>query len=121
MVITSYSQPANRSIGGIPVQHHFTTEDYQGGIQNWDLALSQSGLIYAANNSGLLEFDGNRWATYNFTSNTRMICVNTTDPKRIYVGGQNVMGYFEHDDKGILNYHSIIELIEDSITSINII
>ena len=52
-------------IRSVPVSKHFDSGDYPGGTQSWSFDQSSTGILYAANNSGLLEFDGNNWNNYN--------------------------------------------------------
>ena len=43
---------------------NYTIDDYKASCQNWDIHVSENGVLYAANNSGLLEFDGNTWQRF---------------------------------------------------------
>lgn len=43
---------------------NYTINDYHASCQNWDVYVSEHGALYVANNSGLLEFDGNTWHLY---------------------------------------------------------
>ena len=40
---------------------NYSVKEYKASCQNWDISVSYNGFIYAANNSGLLSFDGNNW------------------------------------------------------------
>ena len=58
--------------------------EYGGGTQNWTITRDNNGWIYAANNSGLLQFDGYSWHLF---SNGMIIRTAYHDGKeRIYVG-----------------------------------
>ena len=48
----------------VPLKKHFSSIDYQGGIQSWAFDQDTLGILYVANNIGLLEFDGNTWTKY---------------------------------------------------------
>ena len=48
----------------IPLKEHFDPNDYNGGIQNWAFDQNSEGILYVANNDGLLEFDGREWNKY---------------------------------------------------------
>ncbi|UJH92758.1 hypothetical protein LZ575_10130 [Antarcticibacterium sp. 1MA-6-2] len=43
-----------------PIQN-YTSLEYSAASQNWDLAIDSTGIIYAANNDGLLIYDGQQW------------------------------------------------------------
>jgi len=80
---------------GLPLVHNFTTEDYQAGIQNWDLYQDPLGLLYVANNFGVLIFDGEHWKKISLEGNTRTRAVYVSEDQRIYLGGQGNFGYLE--------------------------
>jgi DNA-binding CsgD family transcriptional regulator len=83
--------------------------EYQAGIQNWDIAQDKRGLLYIANNFGLLEYDGNRWELYRVRNGTKVRSVALDGRGRIYVGCQNDFGYFFPDSRGRLTYTSLAD------------
>lgn len=85
--------------------------EYGGGTQNWTITRDNNGWIYAANNSGLLQFDGYSWHLF---SNGMIIRTAYHDGKEhIYVGAFNNFGYFSPDEKGAMHYHSLSDSLED--------
>ncbi len=102
---------AQVKFSGMPFITHFTSADYNGGIQNWDIKQDNRGFIYVANNFGLLEYDGNDWRLYTFNNNTRLRSIYIADDNRIYVGGQSQIGYLSANEQGKLIYHSLNPLI----------
>ena len=70
----------------IPLTTTFNTNDYDGGIQNWDIKEDKRGFIYVANNFGLLEYDGVSWRRYVVQNNTRLRSVFVDMDGRIYGG-----------------------------------
>ena len=46
---------------GLPDVINYTKQSYNGGLQNWDIKQDKNGIIYVANNEGLLSFDGTHW------------------------------------------------------------
>ena len=42
----------------VPMVNSYTTDVYGAGTQNWGIVQQKNGWIYAANNYGLLEYDG---------------------------------------------------------------
>ncbi|MDR1341711.1 MAG: hypothetical protein LBK18_00480 [Prevotellaceae bacterium] len=77
------------------------------GFQTWMITQAENGWIYAANNNGLLEFDGVSW-TLHHVPNGVVRSVQIIDGK-IYVGGSAEFGYFEPDSAGRLTYQSLSE------------
>lgn len=49
---------------GLPGMRNFQRSEYNCGTQNWAVAQAPNGMVYFANNEGLLEFDGQHWTTY---------------------------------------------------------
>ena len=65
MMQNGISQNRNSiSLRDIPLHKHFDVGDYKGGIQSWSFDQDSSGILYVANNYGLLEFDGVKWTKY---------------------------------------------------------
>ncbi len=93
---------------------NFTPTMYSGGTQNWQLCQQENGWIYAANNYGLLQYDGVDWRLFGLRNSTviRSIALDTTG--YIYAGGTNEFGYFAGNDKGGFQYHSLSDSLPDA-------
>jgi DNA-binding CsgD family transcriptional regulator len=85
----------------VPLNKYFNPEVYKGGIQNWAFDQDSSGILYVANNVGLLEFDGSRWSMYDVPECTKVRSVKVDKQNRIFAGGQGQMGYFEMSTHGL--------------------
>lgn len=96
---------------GIPAVVNYTKQVYNAGSQNWGIAQGKNGIIYFANNDGLLSFDGNFWRRYYLPNKTKVRSIAVDKNNRIYVGGQSEIGFFAADEKGTLNYTSLMPLI----------
>ena len=48
-----------------PIVKQFVKQEYGASNQNWSVAQDSKGLMYFANNKGLLQFDGNHWELIN--------------------------------------------------------
>ena len=96
---------------GIPPMRGFSKKVYQGGTQNWDAAQDSRGVMYWANNDGLLQFDGTNWACFPVANHTIVRSVAIDQRDRIYVGAQSEIGYFSPSPNGCLTYHSLVELL----------
>lgn len=92
---------------GLPDVINYTKQDYAAGLQNWDIKQDQNGIIYFANNEGLLSFDGNSWNLYPLPNKTVVRSVSISQDGKIYVGGQDELGYFSPNNNGVLTYHSL--------------
>ncbi len=97
----------------IPQIINYNSDQYKGGLQNWSIAQDTYGIMYFGNNEGLLTFDGRYWNIHPLPNATVVRSVAIDQNNRIYVGGQDEMGYFEADDKGVLHYHTLVNLIPE--------
>jgi len=95
----------------LPPINKFTPEDYDGGNQNWMIAQTPNKIIYAANNEGLLEYNGADWKIYPSPNNTIIRAITVVD-NRIYSGSYMEFGYWQKDDFGSLKYHSLVPLLD---------
>ncbi|MEM7104826.1 MAG: two-component regulator propeller domain-containing protein [Bacteroidota bacterium] len=96
---------------GTPFIRNFSKKAYHGGTQNWDIGQNDRGVMYFANNEGLLIFDGERWDLLPLSNRTIVRSLAVGENGRIYVGGQNEFGYFEPSQNGILFYTSLMSLL----------
>ena len=96
---------------GLPEVINYSKQNYNAGLQNWDIRQDKNGLIYVANNEGLLSFDGMYWNIYPLPNKTIVRSVEIGLDNRIYVGGQDELGYFVPSENGVLQYHSLTSLI----------
>ncbi|WP_143960925.1 triple tyrosine motif-containing protein [Litoribacter populi] len=104
---------------GLPFSKYYSSEEYQGGIQNFSIAQSETGLIYVANNFGLLEYDGTTWRRYSLPNSTKVRDVVIDDSGKILTSGQADFGYFSPDRKGNLEFFSLIEKIPSKLQNVN--
>ncbi len=95
----------------VPLVRTFTPDDYGAGTQNWALLQQQNGWIYAANNYGILEYDGSRWELYGIGNSTVVRAIATDSSGAIYAGGTDEFGVFRSDGHGTLTYRSLVENI----------
>ena len=92
----------------LPLINQFVPEDYNGESQNWSINQANNGFVYAANNKGLLEFNGATWNLYPTPNETIMRSVKTVGDK-IFTGFYMDFGFWKRDEYGILNYTSIVK------------
>ena len=96
---------------GFPEVINYTRQEYKGGLQNWDITQDRNGIIFIANNEGVLSYDGKYWQQYPLPNKTIVRSIQTDSLGRIYVGGQDELGYFAAGKNGFLEYHSFTALI----------
>jgi hypothetical protein len=109
-ILLSGSLRAQNTIG-LPEIRNYGKQAYRAGTQSWQIKQDSAGILYFANNDGLLIFDGNYWRTYALPNKTIVRSVTLGANGRIYVGGQDELGYFAPNKNGALQYHSLKLLI----------
>jgi len=98
---------------GLPEIINYSKHIYGGGTQNWDIQQDVNGIMYFANNEGVLSFDGTHWRIYPLPNKTIVRSIAIGKDKRIYAGGQDEIGYFSPDSTGILVFTSLKHLIPE--------
>lgn len=96
---------------GLPDVINYSKQSYAAGLQNWDIKQDKNGIIYIANNEGLLSFDGRYWTLYPLPNRTIVRSVEIGTDHKIYVGGQDELGYFAPAENGRLVYHQLDDFI----------
>lgn len=94
---------------GIPFITNFPPDIYKGSGQNWDVVQDNRGVMYFANNEGVLEFDGITWRLIETVSLVRSLARDNNG--RIYVGMTGDFGYLQTDSLGRFQYKSLKDKI----------
>ena len=90
----------------LPPVLNYAPQEYHGENQNWTISQAKSKIIYVANNKSILEFNGAKWKRYPSPNETVIRSVNVIGDK-IYTGAYMDFGYWQKDDTGLLQYHSL--------------
>jgi len=98
---------------GIPNIINHIRQEYRAGSQNWDVKQDANGILYFANNDGLLSYDGTFWRLYALPNKVIARSLAIAGDGKIYVGGQEEFGYFSPGANGELAYTSLKPLIPD--------
>jgi len=107
IIHTLYSQDT-----GFKYFKNYNYKEYDHQAQNWGMVQDKNGIIYAANHGGVLEFDGVSWRVIEVPNYTvRSLAMD--EQGRIYIGGNNELGYLEPDAKGALSYQSLRDRVKN--------
>ena len=104
--ITALSKAQNTI--GLPEINNFQKIQYKAGLQNWDVRQDQRGVMYIANNEGMLSYDGSSWTLHPFPNKTIARSLEIVSEDTIYVGGQGELGLFSSERLGTLIYTSLL-------------
>ena len=92
---------------GLPDVINYSKQAYSAGLQTWDIKQDKKGIMYFANNEGLISFDGKSWKLYPLPNKTIVRSVAIGIDQKIYVGGQDELGFFSPNVNGELQYNSL--------------
>ena len=98
----------------LPPIENYSSKIYGAENQNWSISQSDENYIYVANNSGLLEFSGEKWRLYPSSNNTVLRSVNCVGDK-IYTGAYMEFGFWSKNNFGNLEYTSLSEKLKESL------
>lgn len=110
-LLSALSGGASVAVPSLLIQN-YTVDDYKASCQNWDLAVSYDGILYVANNSGLLTFDGNTWQIYPLPDKSAVKQV-TYRNDTIYTAGPSSRGFWTPDNRGKMRYRPLDALPSD--------
>ncbi|KIC89755.1 triple tyrosine motif-containing protein [Flavihumibacter sp. ZG627] len=110
MILLSFHGMAQNTIG-LPQIINYSKTDYHGGTQTWDIRQDSSGVLFFANNEGLITYDGTYWKNFPLPNKTIMRSLALDHQGRVYTGGQGEIGFFQPDKAGFLLYESLLEFI----------
>jgi len=96
---------------GPPVLRVFSPKEYDAADMNWAVVQGPRGLIYAANDSGVLEFDGVRWRLIPVANGSTVRSLAVDAAGRILVGAVGELGALEPDAAGQLRFVSWLDRI----------
>src|SRR5688572_13796975 len=100
---------------GKPPVHNYHPRAYGAEPQTWDVLQADSGIMYFANNAGVVEYDGRAWRLIELPSRLDVRWL-VKDPRgasspfagRIYVGATGDFGYLAPDAAGQLQFRSLL-------------
>ncbi len=104
-VFQSFSQIKNI---GIPYILNYSKDIYKGEKQNFAITQDKRGIMFFANQGGIIEYDGANWRMI-YTPNKSTVRSFATDSLgRIYVGAIGDFGYLKVNKKGEMQYVSLL-------------
>jgi len=98
---------------GTPFIRNYNRSNYNAGSQTWDIEQGNNGMMYFANNDGLLEFDGYFWKIYPLPNNSIVRSIKNGNDSILFAGGFNEFGFYRLDKMGGASYTSLIELLPE--------
>ncbi len=104
---------------GLPFIQSFTPEQYGALGQNTDIIQDKDGIIYIANQGGILEYDGVSWRLHEHPDGIQPLSLAITKDDDIYAGFTMDLCKFVEDSLGIRKFVSLLDNLPDSLQKIN--
>ncbi len=92
-----------------PFVKNYTPKDYNAFFQNWDAVQDKKGVMYFANNYGVLVFSGNKWDVVGAPNGSIIRSLVLNSDGKVVAGGYNEIGIIESDELGNPVFSSITE------------
>lgn len=101
---------------GLPFITNFDLDQIGvGGEQNWDIVQDNRGIVYFANQNGVLEYDGNSWRRISVNNNGVMsLSVDAKGIIHVATSGTE-FGYLAPNEIGELEYVSLNKYLSDTL------
>ena len=97
-----------------PYSLSYSGADYDASSQNWCTIKDKHGVMFFANTSGVLSFDGNNWNLIKVTANAavKSLAIDTAS-NTIYVGAKGDFGILQNNEVGAYEFKSLKEMIPE--------
>jgi serine phosphatase RsbU (regulator of sigma subunit) len=111
--LSGFSQPVTEKGYYLSIRN-FTPKDYKSRPQNWDIVEDNRGILYFANNNGILVYDGIFWKNISVKEDENVYSLDIDKNGIIYVGGQDEIGYLQTNSIGEQEYISLLGYLDES-------
>ncbi len=91
---------------------NFDGIEYGGSPQNWDVVQDKDNLLYFANNSAVLVFNGESWNRFLMPNSRQPRSLKTSRDGTVYIGGVGCFGTLSYDEFGRAYCEEIV--VQDS-------
>ncbi len=110
----SFSKAINAFKNPYILVQNYSIEDYNASCQNWDILVSKEGFVFVANNSGLVEFDGNTWHLYQTKDKEAILQIGMRNDT-LFSKGTHSQGFWKYNKEMKMEYYPTEDPIPDSV------
>lgn len=97
---------------GVPFVSNYAERDYGVSNNNFKIVQDQRGILYFANEFGILEFDGQTWKVIQVATNRSNIkCLAFNSDNRLFVGAQGDFGFIDSDSVSNILFNSLLDKV----------
>ena len=116
-VLLSLSSLLHAANDGFPIMYGFEPHDYEGGSRIYSVVSNKSGLLYAGDKNGVLEFDGETWRKIHCGYPVTSLVV--ASDSSVYIAGSGGIGVLEADSVNFIRFKSLNHYISSENSSKN--
>jgi signal transduction histidine kinase/CheY-like chemotaxis protein/ligand-binding sensor domain-containing protein/HPt (histidine-containing phosphotransfer) domain-containing protein len=98
---------------GRPIITRFAALDTGSGVESWATVQDGSGVLYFGCDD-VLSFDGERWSKYSVPGSHTVRGLAFGANGRLWVGASNEVGFFDKTDRGLSEYHSLVDHLPEA-------
>ncbi|MDQ1352087.1 MAG: hypothetical protein QG657_2393, partial [Acidobacteriota bacterium] len=110
LLISLLMHGQDKGDAGFKYLRNYNYREYEHQPQNWGIAQAPNGIIYVANNGGVLEYDGVSWRIIGVPDNNKPVRSLTIDPSgTVFIGGKGDIGYLAPEANVSLRYISLLD------------
>ncbi|MFQ5709383.1 MAG: triple tyrosine motif-containing protein [bacterium] len=93
---------------GLPFIQNYPPQTTGGDAQNWQILQDKRGMIYSANSSGILQYDGQSWRIIPPPNHGAIRSLAIDESGTLYFGARSDFGYLAADSAGSLKTVSLL-------------
>ena len=106
-----FSQTFTDTDAGLPYIRNYAHYEYNAGGENWSIVQDNRGIVFVANEKGILEYDGVSWRLITIPNKSTVLWLHVADNGKVYVGCQSEFGFLDSDSRGVLKYVSLMNFL----------
>jgi signal transduction histidine kinase/DNA-binding response OmpR family regulator/ligand-binding sensor domain-containing protein len=103
--------PSEAERGNLFIRN-YSPKEYSAHVQNWAGIQDRRGIMYFANSSGILEYDGVNWRLLQTEKSTHVRSLDIDEKGKIYVGAYGELGYLAYDALGQAYFSSLTHKLD---------
>ena len=112
VLLTGSSAAQSSADMGFPIVQYFRAHEYRAHPENWSIVTDPRGVLYVANEAGILEFDGSEWRLIKMPFGRRPRALDVDVNGNVYVGAIADFGMLSPDTTGTLAYRSLLTRVD---------
>ncbi len=121
LVVLAASLSAGTQDLGLPPYKYFSPQDYKAASRNWSIVTDTTGIVYVANEDGVLRYNGVSWSLIELPEKQKAYWVERDAAGRIYVGANGNFGVLLLDENGKIRYTSLSDQLPEKYQDFNVV